>query len=204
MARTDYALFTVDTATFEVKRYTKGYGLSEVNPTALAYDEERQQWIVGYANGSLDFRDSWGTTNLPDFRISQVTGDKTINAITIEDQRAYLATNIGVVVVDLMRREIADTWPLSAGGESTEAQCVFLNDNQWLVGTNLGILSASKDNPFLSNAENWNLWSADPGLGSAFERSACRQVVARNRHKGSSDVVVWRGDDSGFWEVMPG
>ena len=205
VARTDYALFTVDTATFEVNRYTKGYGLSEVNPTALAYDEERQQWIVGYANGSLDFRDSWGTTNLPDFRISQVTGDKTINAITIEDQRAYLATNIGVVVVDLMRREIADTWPLSAGGESTEAQCVFLDDNQWLVGTNLGILSASKDNPFLSNAENWNLWSADPGLGSAFElkRHADKWWLATGT-RGSSDVVVWRGDDSGFWEVMPG
>ena len=35
--------------------------------------------------------------NLPDFRISQVTGDKTINAITVEGDRAYLATNIGVV-----------------------------------------------------------------------------------------------------------
>ena len=44
--------------------------------------KERQQWIVGYANGSIDFRDSWGTQNLPDFRISQVTGDKAINAIT--------------------------------------------------------------------------------------------------------------------------
>ena len=95
VARTDFALFTVDTSTYEVVRYTKGSGLSEVNPTALAYDELRQQWIVGYANGSVDFRDGWGTTNLPDFRISQVTGDKRINAITVEGDQAYLSTNPG-------------------------------------------------------------------------------------------------------------
>ena len=46
VARTDFALFTVDTSTYEVVRYTKGSGLSEVNPTALAYDELRQQWIT--------------------------------------------------------------------------------------------------------------------------------------------------------------
>ena len=91
VARTDFALFSVDTATFVVVRHTKGSGLYEVNPTALAYDEGRQQWIVGYANGSIDFRDSWGTQNLPDFRISQVTGDKAINAITVEGDRAYFA-----------------------------------------------------------------------------------------------------------------
>lgn len=205
VARTDFALFTVDTATFEVTRYTKGYGLSEVSPTALAYDEQRQQWVVGYANGSLDFRDSWGTTNLPDFRISQVTGDKTINAINIEDDRAYLATNLGVVVVDLGRREIADTWPLSAGGESTSAQFVLSADNQWLVGTSLGILSASKSSLFLSNPDNWGPWEAYPDLGGALElkRHADQWWLATGT-RGAADVVVWKGDDNGLWEVIPG
>ena len=51
-------------------------GLSEGKPTALRTMELRQQWIVGYANGGVDLRDGWGTTHLPDLRISQVTGDK--------------------------------------------------------------------------------------------------------------------------------
>ena len=41
VARTDFALFSVDTATFEVVRPHQGSGLSEVNPTALAYDEAK-------------------------------------------------------------------------------------------------------------------------------------------------------------------
>ena len=205
LARTDFALFTVDTSTFEVRRYTKGHGLSEVNPTALAYDKERDQWVVGYANGSVDFRDSWGTTNLPDFRISQLTGDKAINAITIEDGRAYLATSLGVVVVDLTRREIADTWSLSQGGERTAVEFVFSDNDQWLIGTNNGILSAPKDNPFLSNPDSWNPWSLYPDLGAAFEltRHADQWWLATGT-KGTSDVLVWRGDDSGFWELIPG
>ena len=155
VARTDFALFSVDTSTFEVVRLTKGSGLSEVNPTALAYDQARQQSIVGYANGGIDFLDSWGTQNLPDFRISQVIGDKAINAITIEGDRAYFATNVGVLVVDLIRREIADTWPLAASSEIAAAQFVLAHENMWLVGTNAGILTAPQAEPFLSNSENW-------------------------------------------------
>ncbi|MEE2919402.1 MAG: hypothetical protein VYA72_04320 [Bacteroidota bacterium] len=205
VARTDFALFTVDTSTYEVVRYTKGSGLSEVNPTALAYDELRQQWIVGYANGSVDFRDSWGTTNVPDFRISQVTGDKRINAITVEGDQAYLSTNLGVVVVDLTRREIADTWPLSSSAESTEAQFVLSRDGKWLVGTNTGILTASREDPFLSNADSWIPWEAYPDLGPALEmtRHAGQWWLATGT-RGASNVVIWRGDDNGLWELMPG
>ena len=38
VARTPNALFSVDTATYEVSRFVKGQGLSQSNPTALGYD----------------------------------------------------------------------------------------------------------------------------------------------------------------------
>ena len=205
MARTDFALFSVDTSTFEVVRLTKGSGLSEVNPTALAYDQARQQSIVGYANGGIDFLDSWGTQNLPDFRISQVIGDKAINAITIEGDRAYFATNVGVLVVDLIRREIADTWPLAASGEIAAAQFVLAHENMWLVGTNAGMLTAPQAEPFLSNSDNWGPSEAFPDLGAVLELTRyANQWWLATGTKGGSNVVVWRGNDDGFWEVMPG
>ena len=170
VARTDFALFSVDTATFEVVRHTKGSGLSEVNPTALAYDEGRQQWIVGYANGSIDFRDSWGTQNLPDFRISQVTGDKAINAITIEGDRAYLRDQRRGVVVDLIRREIADTWPLAAGGEAPWLPMFVLDhEDQWLVGTNAESLTAPQSKLFCPMRTAGEPLEAFPELGAVLE-----------------------------------
>ena len=66
IARTPNALFSVDTATYEVSRFVKGQGLSQSNPTALGYDALRDQWVVAYDDGGIDLRDSWGVTNIPD------------------------------------------------------------------------------------------------------------------------------------------
>ena len=88
VARTPNALFSVDTATYEVSRFVKGQGLSQSNPTALGYDALRDQWVVAYDDGGIDLRNSLGVTNIPDLRIAQVVGSKRIQAVTIEgDER---------------------------------------------------------------------------------------------------------------------
>ena len=205
LARTPYALFSVDTATFEVTRFTKQGGLTDVDPTALGFDPIRQRWIVGYANGSIDLRDAFGTANIPDLRIAQIQGDKAINDIYVEGNFAYLATNFGVVVLDLQKDEIADTWKLTADSSPINAEFVVSHNNQWLVGTQLGIFTAPQQEAFLSNPERWQTWSNVPDLGPALDlmRYADLWWLATGT-KNSSDIVVWRGDDNGFWEVAPG
>ena len=105
VGRTDFALFTIDTASYEVQRLVKGQGLTQGKPSAMAYDPVTALWVIGYDNGGVDLKDAWGVTHLPDLRIAQVVGTKRIQNIVVYDGQALLSTGVGVVVVDL-----AITW----------------------------------------------------------------------------------------------
>ena len=80
-------------------------------------------------------RSSWGVTNIPDLRIAQVVGSKRIQAVTIEGDDAYLSSAVGVIVLDLEKQEIADTWSLTPADVPVDARCVMAFEGQWLVGT---------------------------------------------------------------------
>ena len=205
VARTPNALFSVDTATYEVSRFVKGQGLSQSNPSALGYDALRDQWVVAYDDGGIDLRSSWGVTNIPDLRIAQVVGSKRIQAVTIEGDDAYLSSAVGVIVLDLEKQEIADTWSLTPADVPVDARCVMAFEGQWLVGTDLGVLTASQSDPFLANPDRWEPWSLAPDLGAvlALKRFAGTWWMATEVPE-SDAAVLWRGTNDGLWEVMPG
>ena len=85
VGRTDFGLFAIDTASFELKRLTKGSPLSQSNPSAMAWDDTRSQLVVGYEDGGVDVLNDAGVVNVPDLRIAQRVGSKRINAIQIVD-----------------------------------------------------------------------------------------------------------------------
>jgi hypothetical protein len=95
VARTEYALFSVDTSTYEVRRQVKGTALNQGNPSAVAYDADRDQWVVGYGDGGIDLKSDFGTLNIPDLRIAQIVGSKKIHSIEVFGNMAYLATACG-------------------------------------------------------------------------------------------------------------
>ena len=205
MGRTPNALFSVDTATYEVTRWVKGQGLSQSNPSAIKYDDARAQWVVGYEDGGIDIFDDWGVINVPDLRITQVIGDKAIRAITIEDGFAYLASAVGIVVLDLTKQEIADTWSLMPPSVQVEARCIMLHEGKWLVGTDLGILAADQNDPFLANPDRWEPWDVYPDLGAVVELKRFGQEWwVATEVEGTNRAIVWRGNDEGLWEVMQG
>ncbi|MGB1384653.1 MAG: two-component regulator propeller domain-containing protein [Flavobacteriales bacterium] len=205
VARTPNALFTVDTATYEVSRVVKGTALSQGNPSALGYDAERGQWIVAYEDGGIDLRDAAGTTNIPDLRIAQVVGSKRIESIYVEGDFAYLASAVGVVVLDLTKQEIADTWSLTAADIAVDARCVTSHDSMWLVGTSQGVLAAAKGDPFLANPDRWTAWEGAPDLGGVLELKRFAGTWWMVTEVPESDLtVVWTGSDDGLWDVMPG
>lgn len=205
VARTPHALFTVDPSSYEVARVVKGPGLSQGNPSAMGYDATRNQWIVAYDDGGIDLRDAWGVTNIPDLRIAQVVGSKRIHAVTVEGDFAYLSSAVGVVVLDLSKREIADTWSLTPPASPVDARCVVAHGGQWLVGTNLGVLVANQDDPFLANPDRWSEWEESPDLGPVLELKRFADSWWMATEVPDSDLaLMWRGNDDGLWDVMEG
>ncbi len=205
VARTPYALFAIDTATAQVQRWVKGTHLNQGNPSAMAWDAARSQLVIGYEDGGIDIRSGDDVLNIPDLRIAQIVGSKRIHSVDVVDERAYLSCSFGVVVLDLERLEIADTWSLSNESSAIDAQCVKLHEGQWLIGTSSGVLAASADDPFLANPDRWSVWDGMPFLGAVLELQRFGSSWwAAVGNAAADNVVVWRQEDGSAWEVMPG
>ena len=205
VGRTDFALFAIDTATYEMQRWVKGNPLSQSNPSSMAYDALRDQVVVGYDDGGLDVKTPAGVVGIPDLRIAQQPGSKRVQAIEIIEDVAYLCTAFGVVLLDLERLEIRDTWSITPIDSPASVRNILRHDGQWLVGTDQGMFAAPVSSQFLANPQLWEAWDGSPDLGAVLElvRFGDAWWMATGSETGN-DVVVWKGLDDGFWEVAEG
>ncbi|WP_417265030.1 two-component regulator propeller domain-containing protein [Brumimicrobium sp.] len=129
--------------------------LSDVSPSAIAYDEGSANLLVGYENGNLDLIKNNSVYNLPAIVQSTVNGIKKINKIVVNDGSAYLATGVGVVVVNLNKREIRDTYHPSSSEEEF-LDIAFYQDSIYVL-TASNIYVSSADNSFLADPGQWNV-----------------------------------------------
>ena len=138
-----------------LKTYSKINGLSSTGITSLAFDETRQQLLVGYEEGDLDIIGTETIDNFARLRDAEVTTSKKINHISIRGNLAYLSTAYGVVLFDLTTLEIRETWRdlgLSGGGLPVY-ESAFLNDSIYLASAD-GVLAGNpRDN--LLDFNNW-------------------------------------------------
>ena len=94
----------------KVSTYSKATGLSSCDISHMAYCEDLQVILLIYEDYNidiLDIRDS--IINLPEYKNSAYS-DKTINDLTVKDEKAYLSTNFGIVEINLKKAEFANTY----------------------------------------------------------------------------------------------
>src|SRR5690554_2202754 len=129
--------------------------LSDVSPSAIAYDKGSANLLVGYENGNLDIINKNAVYNLPAIVQSTVNGLKKINRIVIKDGFAYLATWVGIVVVNLSKKEIRDTYNPSYT-EKNYLDLVFFQDSIYVL-TDDGVYVGDANNSFLADAGQWKM-----------------------------------------------
>jgi hypothetical protein len=119
-------LYVADESSFYYydKALSRRDGLSDVGVRAVAYDSASSQVIVVYQNGNIDLLQPDGTVkNITDVLRKAVQTTKTITQIQVYNGVAYLASNLGLIVLDLARLEVRDTY--SAIGLSGQAVTVY-------------------------------------------------------------------------------
>lgn len=122
---------------------TKLNGLSGVDITAVAFDQPRNQLLVSYDDGVLDIVRANEIIQFKSLKNSAtIPGSKRINHITIRQSFAYLAADYGMVVFDLARIEVKETWrDLGAAGQTLRInESTFLQDSIFLA-TEKGVLA---------------------------------------------------------------
>jgi hypothetical protein len=149
------AVFIYDPATRETERLTKINALSDVDIAGLAWNEPLQMLLVHYANGNLDLVQGRTGYNMGDIKRSALLGNKAIYSVVQQGTMAYLACGFGVVVVDLVRREVRETWLLGNNGAQVRVNALTFSADSIYAATASGLYTAARSSPNLAAFTSW-------------------------------------------------
>lgn len=155
-AAADNGIMVVDLADESISTITKLDGLSNINITQIDFDPGRKQVLVTYADGDIDIIKDHEIINFNTLKsATTISGSKKINHIAIQGDLAYLSTDFGVVVFDLLQLTIKETWrDLGAGGIKLKInQSTFYNDSIFLA-TEKGVIAGRLTDNLL-DFNNW-------------------------------------------------
>jgi hypothetical protein len=154
---TPYSLFYYDKDDESINKLSKINGLSDIGISKIRYSKATNTLVIAYSNTNIDLIRNDEIINISDIKRKTIPGLKTINDITFVDDYAYLSCGFGIVVVDLVRNEIKDTWHIGPNGDDIKINGFACDGTYYYAATDNGILRAEKNNNFLANYTSWSL-----------------------------------------------
>lgn len=180
-AATPYACFSVDFANAAITRKSRINGLSETGVQTI-YGTPSGQLLVVYRNSNLDLIAGSQITNINALQLKSINADKTVYAVSGDEESCWLATGFGVVVLNLAKQEIGDSWILGNGGAYSKVNAVEKAAGNFYAATAEGLKKAPATGSNLADYRNWINLSGTNGLPA----TAPSQVLA------SHDTVLVR------------
>ncbi len=154
-AATYYAVFSFNKTDNSVERISKINGLSDIGIQEIVYHQASQCLLVAYRNTNLDLIKEDGIINLTDIKRKQDVENKSINHVFLDGNYAYLACGFGIVVLDLVREEIKDTYYIGENASVVNVLDITKNDTAFFAATEEGIYSANVNSPNLADFNYW-------------------------------------------------
>ncbi len=156
-------LFSVD-ATNEIERYSKITGLNDMGVSCIGWDDLTQQLVIAYNNSDLDLLKGSIVQNISDIQRSTISGNKTIYNIFCKNGFAYLSTGLGIIVTDLTKFEIKDTWFIGSNGSQIKVNAFTTDGVYFYAATDEGLKRAAVNANNLADYNNWLNISGSNGL----------------------------------------
>jgi hypothetical protein len=139
-----------------VSTYSKINGLNGTSVSHIGYDDQTKQLLVTYTDGRFDVvTEESEIIGFDPTKNSTVTGSKKINHAFVTDGIAYLSADYGVIVFDMNRMLVKETWRgLGNAGQTLMVfQSTILRDSIFLATGKGVIAGALKD-----NLQDFNSW----------------------------------------------
>ncbi len=167
---TEGGLFSYDKTDNSIQKMSGISGLSDVGVQRLAYSKENNLVIIAYQNANLDLMIGNEIFNLSDIKRKQIPADKTINNILFAGKMAYLSCGFGIVVVNLEKKEIKDTYFIGPDGGYLNVLDMATDGTSFFAATSVGIYKASVAEPNLQNYNNWVRQTNIPNFDKKFNQ----------------------------------
>lgn len=153
---TPYAIFYFDKEDNSVQRITKINGLSDIGINTINYSKDFKTLVIAYDNANIDLLKNNTIINISDIKRKPILGNKTINRIYFIGKYAYLCCGFGIVVLDIDKEEIHDTYYIGDNGSQINVLGLTKDNHDTLfAATEKGIYMASYLDPNLANFASW-------------------------------------------------
>lgn len=168
-------LFSYNLGDNSIETLSKINGLSDFGASAIAYAEQLKILVIGYDNGNIDILKGKEVINISDLKKKSIPASKMINHILTDGKMAYLSCGFGILLLDLEKAEIKDTYIFGSNGTYMQVNSCALLGNDLYAATSNGIYRADKTDIMLVDYSRWQRITTVPNAGKAF-----RQVISDN------------------------
>ena len=156
-AATEFELFYYDNDDNSINILNRINGLSDIGISTIRFNESQRKLFVAYTNANVDLIDKDGViTNMSDIKDKSILGNKSINNVFFEGDLSYVACGFGIVVFDLKKEEVKDTYYIGDQGDAVNVTDVAIFNGRIYASTDDGIYYASIDAPNLANYAAWH------------------------------------------------
>jgi len=171
----EWSIFTIDKEDFSIDFLTKVEGLTDIQISAVDYNDQLAQLVICYENSNIDIVSGSDVYNVSNIKQNNsIQGDKRINDVYIgENNKAYFSTGFGVVEYDLEALEFGFT----CFTDLVVTECTLLGDFIF-AATEDGLYRfdlSSNLNP--ADFGTWVLLASSAGLPELYEPVA---VTSKN------------------------
>lgn len=152
-----------------IETYTKIDGWSDNNVADMAYNAQAEVMVCAYSNANIDLISLDGSVyNIPDLMNKNWSVDKTIYQIYNEGNYAYLACGFGILVLDLEKKEIKDTYIIGPDAQKVPVYGFTADANYFYALSTDAIYCADKTSPNLLDFNAWQENSIALPVNGAF------------------------------------
>lgn len=202
------ALFILNKSDQSIEKLSKVNGLSDVGVSSVDYSTENNLLFISYSNANIDILEGDLIHNISDIKRKSIQGIKSINHVLFIGSYAYLSCGFGIVVVNLQKREIQDTYYIGDNSSQIVVHGLAFDGNFLYAATEIGILKADYNDPNLVYFGSWTRIPDIPGSNGRFNNIVSyNNRIFANRSSDPSDTDTIYMHNESIWEpfdIRPG
>jgi len=149
-------IMRIDLQTNAMQPINKAEGTHGVEIQCARANQTTKTLVICYTNANIDIYQNGQISNIPDIYNRQILGDKTIYSIFSYDKYAYLACGFGVVVLDLKKKNVLDSWIFRQNNQDYPVKDLLITqDGTIYAATDYALFKNNIANPSIKNFTTW-------------------------------------------------
>lgn len=127
-ALSEGSLCAIERSDESLSYYSKLNGLNGSSIHTIYYDSPTRTLVIAYDDGMIDLLDDKGNIHLvADLYLKQMNTSKQVQAAAFRDGKAYLAMQFGIVVLNIRKQEISDTYYIGNEGSELSIDAIAIH-----------------------------------------------------------------------------